>query len=81
LREEELKWYQRAKVKNFLEEDANTKFYHLVANGKHRKTHIFPLEDGSRTIRGDGDLKKYITTYYKNLFGPSEQSTVTQDES
>lgn len=34
LREEELKWYQRAKVKNLLEGDANMKYFHLVANGK-----------------------------------------------
>ena len=76
-----MKWYQRAKVKNLLEGDANTKFYHLVANGKHRKTRIFQLEYGSRVVRGDGDLKKYITTYYKNLFSPSEYNTVTLDES
>jgi len=41
LREEELKWYQRANVKHLLEGDANTKYYHLLANGRHRKTHIF----------------------------------------
>ena len=41
LHEEELKWYQRAKVKHLLEGDANTKYYHLLANGRHRKTHIF----------------------------------------
>ena len=35
LREEELKWYQRAKVKDLLEGDANTKYYHLLANGRH----------------------------------------------
>jgi hypothetical protein len=82
LREEELKWYQRAKVKKPFRGDANTKFYHLVANEKHRKTRIFQqLEDGSRTILGDGDLKRCITTYYKNLFGPSEQSSATLDES
>jgi hypothetical protein len=40
---EELKWYQRAKVKHLLEGDANTKYYHLLANGRHRKTHIFQL--------------------------------------
>jgi hypothetical protein len=40
LREEELKWYERAKVKTLLEGDANTRFFHLVANGKHRKQHI-----------------------------------------
>ena len=38
LREEEIKWYQRAKVKNLLEGDANTKYFQLVANEKHRKT-------------------------------------------
>jgi len=35
LLEEELKWYQRAKVKDLLEGDANTKYYHLLANGRH----------------------------------------------
>jgi hypothetical protein len=40
LREEELKWYQRAKVKHLLEGDANTKYYHLLANGRHRKTRM-----------------------------------------
>ena len=40
--EEELKWYQRAKVKNMLEGDANTKYFHLVANWKHRKNSYFP---------------------------------------
>ena len=27
LQEEEIKWYQRAKVKNLLEGDANTKYF------------------------------------------------------
>ena len=59
LREEELKWYQRAKVKNLLEGDANTIFFHLIANGKHRKTRIFQLEDGNRIICGDAQLEFY----------------------
>jgi hypothetical protein len=45
LREEELKWFERAKVKTLLESDANTRFFHVVANGKHRKQHICKLED------------------------------------
>jgi hypothetical protein len=44
LREEEIKWYQRAKVKNLLEGDVNMKYFHLVANGKHRKMRIFQLD-------------------------------------
>ena len=81
LREEELKWYQRAKVKHLLEGDANTKYYHLLANGRHRKTHIFQLEDGNNIISDDAQLKAHITNYYKNLFGPPENSLIMLDES
>jgi hypothetical protein len=81
LREEELKWYQRAKVKHLLEGDANTKYYHLLANGRHRKTRIFRLEDGNNIISGDAQLKGHITNYYKNLFSPSENSPILLDES
>lgn len=69
LREEEIKWLQRAKTKRILEGDRNTKYYHLIANGKHRKTRIFQLEQEEGVIRGDVQIKKYITKFYKDLFG------------
>ena len=81
LREEKIKWYQRAKVKHLLECDANTKYYHLLANGRHRKTRIFQLEDENNIITGDAQLKEHITSYYKNLFGPSTNSHIMLDES
>jgi mannosylglycoprotein endo-beta-mannosidase len=58
LREEELKWYERAKIKTLLEGDANTRFFHLVANGKHRKQHIYKLEDDQGVVVGDDLLWK-----------------------
>jgi hypothetical protein len=51
-----------------LQGDNNTKYFQLVANGKRRKTRIFKLEQEEGTIEGDGDLKKYITDFYKNSF-------------
>lgn len=51
-----------------------------MANGKHRKTHIFQLEQEDGIISGDAELKKYITKYYKSLFGAPEPSFVTMDE-
>jgi hypothetical protein len=57
LREEEIKWYQRSKVKHLLEGDANTKYFHLLANGRHRKTRIFQLQDRENIIQGDNELK------------------------
>jgi hypothetical protein len=68
-RDEETKWAQRAKVKHVQEGGNNTKYFHLIANGKHRKKKIFQLEQEEGTIVGEDNLKVYITEYYKKLFG------------
>jgi hypothetical protein len=80
LREEEIKWYQRSKSDKLLQGDSNTKYFHLIANGKHRKTCIFQLEDNGQTIRGDEHLMTYITQFYKTLFGPSDDDNFSLDE-
>lgn len=81
LREEELKWALRAKVRRVVQGDANTQFFHMIANGKHRKKRIFQLEQDEGTIIGQENLKLYITEYYKQLFGPPEENCVSPDES
>jgi hypothetical protein len=43
LREEEIKYYQRAKVKDVLLGDNNTRYFQMVANDKHQKKRNFPL--------------------------------------
>jgi hypothetical protein len=58
-REEELKWAQRAKVKHVQEGGNNTKYFHLIANGKHRKKRIYQLEQDNGTIVGEENLKVY----------------------
>ncbi len=63
-----------------MEGNSNTKYFHLVANGKHRKTRIFQLQDGDQLISGDANLKSNITTYYKGLFGPPHDSDLQLDE-
>jgi hypothetical protein len=35
-RDEETKWAQRVKVKHIQEGGNNKKYFHLIANGKHR---------------------------------------------
>jgi hypothetical protein len=74
-RDEETKWAQRAKVKHIQEGGENTKYFHLIANGKHRKKKIFQLEQDEGTIIGEENLKVFISEYYKGLFGapPSKQ--------
>ena len=79
LREEELKWALRAKVRKVVQGEDNTQFFHMIANGKHRKKRIFQLEQDEGTIVGQENLKVYITNYYKQLFGPPERSFVSLD--
>jgi hypothetical protein len=38
------------------------------------------LEDDDTIIDGDAQLKQHITNYYKNLFGPSDNSNMELDE-
>ena len=45
------------------------KYFHLIANGIHRKKIIFQLEQEEGTIIGQENLKTYITEYHKRLFG------------
>jgi hypothetical protein len=80
LREEEIKRYQRSKVNKLLQGDSNTRYFHLVANGKRRKSNIFQLEDGDRIMKGEEPLNSYITDYYKELFGPSDSGMFSLDE-
>ena len=76
-----MKWALRAKVRKIVQGDDNTQFFHLIANGKHRKKRIFQLEQDEGTILGQKNLKVYITNYYKQLFGPPEDNFVSLDES
>jgi hypothetical protein len=78
--EEEVKWYERAKVKMLLEGDYYTRFFHLVANGKYRKQHIYKLENDQGIVIGDDQIKIHITQFYKNLFGSPVASDITLEE-
>jgi hypothetical protein len=51
LREEEIKWYQRAKVKELLEGDSNTKYFQLIANWKHRKLEFFSYNMMTKSLK------------------------------
>jgi hypothetical protein len=70
LGEEELKWYQRSKAQFILERDSNTRYFHGIANGRHRKKCIHFVVQDEGLIEGHEQVKSYITNYYKGLFGP-----------
>jgi hypothetical protein len=78
---EELKWFQRAKTTNILEGDNNTRYFHMIANGKRKKTRVFRLKQEEGVIEGEKALKDYITKYYKYLFGTSQENGLSLNES
>lgn len=80
LREEEIYWIQRSKATTLLKGDNNTKFFHLLASGRNRKTKITQLEQEEGIIIGQNNLKKYITDYYKKLFGSPNLNHFSLDE-
>ncbi|XP_073367868.1 uncharacterized protein [Aegilops tauschii subsp. strangulata] len=81
LREEEIKYYQRSKADFTLMGDSNTRYFQLVANGRHRKKCMYSLQQEEGRIEGQEELKKYITNYYKSLFGATIDGNFTLDES
>jgi hypothetical protein len=63
-----------------LEGDSNTRYFHSVANARHKNKHIHSLLHDDATIEGHEQLKSYITSYYKGLFGAPEELEITLDE-
>jgi hypothetical protein len=59
-RDEESKWAQRAKVKHIQEGSDNTKYFHLLANGKHRRKKKFSLSKkrGRYVVKRTSKIKK-----------------------
>src|SRR3954462_2214519 len=78
--EEELRWYQRSKSNFILKGDANTKYFQNVSNGRHRKKSIHSLNQDEGMIEGQEQLKAYITSYYKRLFGAPAEDIFSMDE-
>ena len=79
LKEEEIKWLPRSREKELLEGDSNTKYYHSKANGRRRKNRIVSLHQDEGVIEGQENLKKYITDFYKKLFGRPDHTQIRLD--
>jgi hypothetical protein len=74
------KWIQRAKEKEILEGDNNTRYYHSKENERRRKTLIINLNQDEGLIEGRDNLKRYITDFYKKLFGNPDVNNIRFSE-
>lgn len=60
--------------------DSNTRYFHIVANGRHQKKRIYSVQREGRT-EGRAKIKDFITKYYKSLFGAPKDGHLSLYES
>ena len=72
IRMEEEYWRQRGRVRWALQGDANTAYFHAVANGRRRKCHISSLSSPSGPISGKQAIQANIYDFYRELLGTEE---------
>ena len=56
-------------------------FFHQFANGRRRKNTISFLNSDSGEIRGQKEITDHIVGFYKNLFGPSVDCSISLSDS
>jgi hypothetical protein len=71
-RVEEEYWRQRGRIRWLLQGDANTAYFHAVANGRRRKCNIASLVVEGRPISDKREIEEHIYSFYPNLMGASE---------
>jgi hypothetical protein len=75
--EERTKLKQRARDKFILEGDENSKYFHLLAKYKRRKLKIMSLSHEDNVAQDDDEINHLATSFYQNLFGPSQETNIS----
>ncbi|KAH7687154.1 Exodeoxyribonuclease III protein [Dioscorea alata] len=69
LRQEELHWKQRSRITWLKDGDSNTKFFHLVANGRRNKNFIPRIRHNGGWVEGNLNLGLAFADHFRLLFG------------
>jgi hypothetical protein len=77
--EENISLKQKARDKFMLDGDENSKYFHLLAKHKKRKLKILTLSHGDSLAHDDNGINQLATSFYKDLFGPSQDSSISFD--
>jgi hypothetical protein len=75
--EEGIKLKQRARDKFILDADENSKYFHLLAKCKRRKLKIMTLTHEDKITQDEVEINQLATSFYKNIFGPSQETSIS----
>jgi hypothetical protein len=78
--EEGVKLKQRARDKFILDGDENSKYFHLLAKCKRRKLKSMSLTHEDNVAQGETEINQLATSFYKNLFGPSQEISISLND-
>ncbi|KAK1678465.1 hypothetical protein QYE76_039313 [Lolium multiflorum] len=70
--DEEEYWRQRGRLRWTLQGDANTKYFHAVANGRRRRCHISSLKTDEGEITDQQAITQHVYDFYRALMGAEE---------
>jgi mannosylglycoprotein endo-beta-mannosidase len=76
-RGEEVFWRQRSRHNWLLRGDANTAYFHAIANGRRRKCSIPCLWDRDNLLEDARDISDHVYSFYKELFMASSRSGIS----
>eukprot|EP00268_Persea_americana_P047198 TRINITY_DN49018_c0_g1_i1.p1 TRINITY_DN49018_c0_g1~~TRINITY_DN49018_c0_g1_i1.p1 ORF type:complete len:119 (+),score=17.63 TRINITY_DN49018_c0_g1_i1:243-599(+) len=68
LREEEIRWRQRARCNWLKEGDKNTRFFHGLASSRRRTNRISSIMEGQNRLEKKKEIIKHITDYFASLY-------------
>jgi mannosylglycoprotein endo-beta-mannosidase len=69
---EEDYWRQRSRIKWIVQGDANTAYFHAIANGRRRKCAITTLSTPSGPVSDQQDIQAHVYAFYRELMGTDE---------
>jgi mannosylglycoprotein endo-beta-mannosidase len=72
-------WRQRGRIKWVLQGDANTAYFHAVANGRRHKCAISTLVSEGRSISNKREIQEHVYEFYHNLMGATEPRVCALD--
>ncbi|KAH7684024.1 RNA-directed DNA polymerase protein [Dioscorea alata] len=69
LKQEEIYWKQRSRITWLKEGDCNTKFFHMMANGRRNKNFIHRIRHNGQWIEGNSEIGKVFSDHFQSVFG------------